>query len=149
MHGLRLFNGGPEGEWLRLIPRGNARQGRASSMQDTAWRRDRAGRSQALAVPHDPRDSTPPGPPDPMPSTAAPAPAMPASTWPPPYLPYLGNARDHFAAKTPPALASWRHPVYASHFRGSDRTTTPAPPHLDLPPPVSDAPPTTHGALAH
>src|SRR3546814_1787287 len=105
MHGLRLFNGGPEGEWLRLIPRGNARQGRASSMQDTAWRRDRAGRSQALAVPHDPRDSTPPGPPDPMPSTAAPAPAMPASSWPPPYLLYLGNARDPLAAKTARGLA--------------------------------------------
>src|SRR3546814_12958861 len=59
MDGWGLFNGGPEGEWRRLNPRGNARQGRASSMQGTAWRCDRAGRSQALAVPHDPRDSTP------------------------------------------------------------------------------------------
>src|SRR3546814_18845282 len=70
MHGLRLFNGGPEGEWLRLIPRGNARQGRASSMQDTAWRRDRAGRSQALAVAHDPRDATPNDHPVPSPRPA-------------------------------------------------------------------------------
>src|SRR3546814_12395328 len=87
MHGLRLFNGGPEGEWLRLIPRGNARQGRASSTQDTAWRRDRAGRSQALAVPPDPRDSTPqdrptpflrpPRPPRPCPPPVRPPPTSP------------------------------------------------------------------------
>src|SRR3546814_3262556 len=91
-------------------------------MQDTAWRRDRAGRSQALAVPHDPRDSTPPGPPDPMPSTAVPAPAIPASSWPPPYLPYLGNARDPLAPKTARGLAyrqpQWRvGPVRASECK--------------------------------
>src|SRR3546814_571127 len=138
MHGLRLFNGGPEGEWLRLIPRGNARQGRASSMQDTAWRRDRAGRSQALAVPHDPRDSTPPGPPDPMPSTAAPAPAMPASSWPPPYLLYLGNARDHLAAKTARGLAYWRPQWCVGQFRGSDCKTTLGLPDLDFAQAVED-----------
>src|SRR3546814_16690165 len=101
MHGLRLFNGGPEGEWLRLIPRGNARQGRASSMQDPAWRRDRAGRSPALAVPPDPRDSTPPGPPDPIPSTAAPPPPPHPSICPTPYL--------HLLRHPPPPLTA--HPT--------------------------------------
>src|SRR3546814_17139652 len=130
MHGLRLFNGGPEGEWLRLIPRGNARQGRASSMQDTAWRRDRAGRSQALAVPHDPRDSTPPGPPDPLPSTAVPPPALPASRWPPPYLLSLGNARPPLPANTAPRPAHCPPPSSVRQFRGLACT----PPHATPPP---------------
>src|SRR3546814_11954150 len=118
MHGLRLFNGGPEGEWLRLIPRGNARQGRASSMQDTAWRRDRAGRSQALAVPPDPRDSTPqdrptprlrpPRLPPPCPLPAGPRPpsttcAPHATTWQPsPPAPWHTRRPPLGPARPPP-----------------------------------------------
>src|SRR3546814_12651113 len=109
-------------------------------MQDTAWRRDRAGRSQALAVPHDPRDSTPPGPPDPMPSTAVPAPAMPASSWPPPYLLYLGNARDHLAAKTARGLAYWRPQWSVGQFRGRDCKPTLGLPDLDFVPAVAAGP---------
>src|SRR3546814_7001367 len=63
-----------------------------------------------------------------MPSTAAPAPAMPASSWPPPYLLYLGNARDHLAATTARGLAYWRPPWCVGQVRGSDCRTT-----LDLP----------------
>src|SRR3546814_7294002 len=49
---------------------------------------------------------------------------MPASSWPPPYLLYLGNARDHLAAKTACGLAYWRPPWCVGQFRGSDCKTT-------------------------
>src|SRR3546814_16914721 len=101
-------------------------------MQDTAWRRDRAGRSQARAVPHDPRDSTPPGPPDPMPSPAVPAPAMPASSWPPPYLLYLGNARDHLAAKPASGLAYSPPHACGGQFHGTTCKPTLGLPDLDF-----------------
>src|SRR3546814_7586468 len=67
-----------------------------------------------------------------MPSTAAPAPAMPASSWPPPYLLYLGNARDHLAAKTARGLAYWRPQWCVGQFRGSDCKTTLGLPDLDF-----------------
>src|SRR3546814_16864813 len=102
MHGLRLFNGGPEGEWLRLIPPGNARQGRASSMQDTAWRRDRPGPSQALAVQPDPPDHTPPDHPYPISSTPTPPPAQPAPTCPPTTPHYPDTTQAHPPANTTP-----------------------------------------------
>src|SRR5690606_40581849 len=73
-----------------------------------------------------------PGPPDPMPSTAAPAPATPASGWPPPYLLYLGNAPDHLAAKTARGVAHWRPQWCVGQFRGSNCKTTLGLPDLDF-----------------
>ena len=67
-----------------------------------------------------------------MPPTAAPAPAMPASSWPPPYLLYLGNARDHLAAKTARGLAHWRPQWCVGQFRGSECKTTLGLPDLDF-----------------
>lgn len=54
--------------------------------------------------------------------------AIPASSWSPPYLLYLGNARDHLAAKTARGLAHWRPQWCVGQFRGSECKTT-----LDLP----------------
>ncbi|MFC3716491.1 N-acetyltransferase DgcN [Luteimonas soli] len=67
-----------------------------------------------------------------MSSTAALAPAPPASRWPPPYLLYLGNARDHLAAKTARGLAHWRPQWCVGQFRGSDCKTTLGLPDLDF-----------------
>lgn len=67
-----------------------------------------------------------------MPPTAAPAPATPASGWPPPYLLYLGNARDDLAAKTARGLAHWRPQWCVGQFRGSNCKTTLGLPDLDF-----------------
>src|SRR5690606_42013013 len=88
----------------------------------------RRGRCRtAAAIP-----STRPGPLDPMPPTAAPAPATPASGWPPPYLLYLGNARDDLAATTARGLAHWRPQWCVGQFRGSNCKTTLGLPDLDF-----------------
>src|SRR3546814_16140532 len=51
---------------------------------------------------------------------------------PPPYLLYLGNARDHLAAKTARGLAYWRPQWCVGQFRGSDCKTTLGLPDLDF-----------------
>jgi uncharacterized NAD-dependent epimerase/dehydratase family protein len=59
-----------------------------------------------------------------MPSIVPPAQALPASRWSPPYLLYLGNARDDLAAKTARGLAHWRPQWCVGQLRGSDCRTT-------------------------
>src|SRR5690606_11810189 len=58
--------------------------------------------------------------------------AIPASSWSPPYLLYLGNARDHLAAKTARGLAHWRPQWCVGQFRGSECKTTLGLPDLDF-----------------
>src|SRR3546814_14475936 len=57
---------------------------------------------------------------------------MPAASWPPPHLLYLGNARDHLAAKTARGRAYWRPQWCVGQFRGSDCNTTLGLPDLEF-----------------